>query len=152
MKTSKHPKLANGQPAISCFNLSWAELKRRNDLAHERANAQTKELPKDLPDLELIGRYAEIARAIMWHTDFPAGLKLLVCDTELFEVAARLQTDLQDANGGQGLDFWDYGYVADLLRELLSERHLPKGDRLCLKRALAWVEERGNGLRDYSQE
>jgi hypothetical protein len=152
MKTSKHPKLVNGQPAISCFSLGWAELKRRNDLAHQRAEEQTRRLPKSLAEQELLEEYTRIACATMWHTDFRDGLKLLVCDTGLFEVAARLQLDLEDANGGAGLDFWDCGYVADLLRELLAEQSLPKGDRLCLKRALAWVEERGSGLRDYALE
>jgi hypothetical protein len=152
MKTQKHPKLTNGQPAISCFNLDWVGLKRRNDLAHQRAEKQAKELPKALSEQELLEQYAQIARTTMWHTDFRDGLKLLVCDTDLFEVAARLQMDLEDANGGQSLDFWDCGYVADLLRELLAEQSLPKGDRLCLKRALAWVEERGSGLRDYVLE
>jgi hypothetical protein len=152
MKTSKHPKLANGQPAISCINLSWAELKRRNDLAHQQAEEKTRVLVKEEPSQDAVTHYAAVACFAMWHTDFPAGLKMMVCDTELFEVAARLPMDLLDANGGEPLDFWDYGYVADVLRELLTERSLPKGDRLCLKRALAWVEERGSGLRDYSQE
>lgn len=152
MKTSKHPKLANGQPAISCFNLNWAELKRRNDVAHQRAAKEARELSKGQPEQALLEQYAQVARSILWHTDFADGLRLLVCDRELFEVAAGLPLDLEGANGEQPLDFWDYGYVADLLRELLATQGLPKGDRLCLKRALAWVEEKGSGLRDYALE
>lgn len=152
MKTQKPPKLDNGQPAISCFLLNWAELKRRNDLAHERAAKELRKISVGLANNELYEHLAEIAHNTLWHTDYPAGLKMRVCDTELFEVAARLPLDLLDANGGEPLDFWDYGYVADLLREMLSEGQLPQGDRLCLKRALAWVEQRGSGLRDYSQE
>ncbi|MGI4736118.1 MAG: hypothetical protein ACRYG7_13155 [Janthinobacterium lividum] len=153
MKTSKHLKLANGQPAISCFTLEWAELKRRNDLAHERAAAKSEERASDMPDLEAIEHYKAIARRTMWHTDFLTGLKLLVCDTQLFELAACLPMDLKDANAGEPLDFWDFAYLADMLRELLTQGHcIGKGDRLCLKRALAWVEGHGSGLWDHSQE
>jgi hypothetical protein len=152
MKANKHPKLTNGQPAISCFNLTWVELKRRNDLAHQRAEEKAKVLAKEEPSQDVIEHYAAVSRATMWHTDFPDGLKMLVCDTELFELTARLPMDLEDANAGEPLDFWDCGYLADLLRELLAEQYRPAGDRLCLKRALAWIEKRGSGLRDYSKE
>jgi hypothetical protein len=143
MKTSKHPKLTNGQPAISCFTISQQEVVRRETAAHLRAER--------LAEQEETSPY-EVGRFQLWHVECRAGLKLLVCDEELFRLTAYLPADLLEMNGGQALDFFDYGYVADVLRELLTEQGLPKGDRQNLRRALAWVEERGSGLRDFSQE
>jgi hypothetical protein len=143
MKTQKHPKLANGQPAISCFALSQAELVRRETAAHLRAEQVAAE--------EEISPY-EIGRFILWHIECPVGLKLTVCDQELFRLTASLPTDLLDMNGGQPLDFWDYAYVADVLREWLTAFDHPAGDARCLRRALAWVEEAGAGQRNFELE
>jgi len=152
MKADKHLTLANGQPAISCLGLSWAELKQRNDLAYERGVAEMRNLDKSLTDNELYDQYALVAQGILWHTEFPIGLRLCVCDMELFEVAARLPLDLVAANGGEPLDFFDYAYVADVLREWLCDTTLAAGDMQNLRRALAWAEHKGSGLRDYSRE
>jgi hypothetical protein len=143
MKTSKHPKLANGQPVISCFALSKVELVRREDAAHLRA--------EQLAVQEETSPW-EIGRFQLWHTECPVGLKLVVCDEELFRLTAFLPTDLLEMNGGQPLDFWDYAYVADVLREWLVALDTPAGDMRNMRRALAWVEERGSGLRDFTQE
>jgi hypothetical protein len=143
MKTQKHPKLSNGQPAISCFALSQAELLRRENAAHLRA--------EKLAVQEEVSAY-EIGRFQLWHVECPLGLRLVVCDQELFRVTAFLPADLLEMNGGQPLDFWDYAYVADVLREQLATGNDPVGDVRCLRRALAWVEEKGSGLRDYSLE
>jgi hypothetical protein len=152
MKTSKHPKLTNGQPAISCLNLNATELYRRVNAAHDKADKLVAALPCELAGEDLVSEAIRISRHILWHADFADGLRLWVCDNQLFRLVADLPSQLQEANNEQRLDFYDYGYVADVLRELLTEYGLPKGDRLCLKRALAWVEERGSGLRDFSQE
>lgn len=152
MSTSTHPTLANGQPAISCFALSWEQLKQRNDAAHSRATEELRKVSQGLADHELYDRLTEIAHRTLWHTDFPAGFKFLVCDVELFELVARLPLDLEEANGGKPLDFWDYAYLADLLREMLTRASATKGDRQNLKRALAWVEQQGSIFRDYSRE
>ena len=143
MKTSKHPKLANGQPAISCFALSQPEMLRREEAAHRRAERLAKQ--------EQTHPY-EIGRFQLWHVECPLGLRLVVCDNELFRLTAYLPADLLEMNGGQPLDFFDYGYVADVLRELLHEASLLRGDAQNLRRALAWVEERGSSLRDYANE
>jgi hypothetical protein len=152
MKTSKHPKLTNGQPAISCFHLSPGVLDVRTTRAAERVNQEVHKLRRGLPDGELLAEYAAIARRTLWHDDFAQGLKLLVCDKFLFRVTAELPEQLEEANGNEPLDFWDYGYVADVLRELIQEFGTPKGDRANLQRALAWVEREGSGLREYSGE
>jgi hypothetical protein len=152
MKTSKHPKLANGQPAISCFGLSSSLLDQRSTRAQGRLDKQIKEIPKGLPENEFIMECAAVMRSILWHDDFVHGLKFLVCDKLLYRVTADLPSQLEEANDNEPLDFWDYGYVADMLRELLRQLDTPKGDRQNLRRALAWVEERGSGLRNYSQE
>jgi hypothetical protein len=152
MKTSKHPKLANGQPAISCLNLNPQELHRRTTAAYDRAQQKLKSQSDNLHGEDLVAQAMQIARGILWLEDFATGLRFLVCDRRLFRVAADLPSQLEEANGGQALDFWDYGYVADELRELLTEQDLPKGDRQNLRRALAWVEEKGSAKRDFSQE
>jgi hypothetical protein len=152
MKTSTYPRLANGQPAISCFALSEAELLRRLDSAHGRADRlAAQEVPTgDATALMQALIYA--GRGQLWHANFPDGLRLLVCDNQLFRLTADLPGQLLAANDGRALDFFDYGYVADVLREwLLSPAVLPS-EAHCLRRALAWAEERGSGLRDFSQE
>lgn len=141
METHKHPKLANGQPAICCFALSPADLARRVSAAHERACALLAQQPPASP-AEAAAERAHLSRYQLWHEDFTLGLKLLVCDTPLYRLTADLPGQLQAANGEQPLDFWDYAYLADVLRELLTS-HCHKGDRLHLRRALAWVEQQG---------
>lgn len=152
MKTSTYPRLANGQPAISCLNIKLEELTRRTNAAHDRAQQELKAQADKLQGQDLMQLALELARHTLWHEDFSAGLKFMVCDRRLFRVAADLPSQLEEANEGQPLDFWDYGYVADELRELLTVQDLPKGDRQNLRRALAWVEEKGSGLRDYALE
>lgn len=137
--------LDNGQPAISCFLLTQAEVVRRLNLAHERAEAQAK--AENAHSDEAL----HIAKFTLWHTDFPNGLLLLVCDSELFRLTADLPSELLRANGGQQLDLWDYSYVADLLRDWLTSRTLP-GDLQNLRRALAWAEQQGSTKRDYALE
>jgi hypothetical protein len=151
MKTSKHPKLANGQPAISCFAISQEELVRRLTVAHERAQEVAAQQGAT-NDTDHLDELLAAGRNQLWHADFPIGLKLLVCDNELFRVTADLPSQLLAANSGQTLDFFDYGYVADVLREWLADGSLFQGEKQIMRRALAWVEERGSGLRDYDQE
>jgi hypothetical protein len=150
MKTSKHPKLANGQPVISCFTISLTELVRRSMAAHERAQEVAAQQGATSA-ADFVEELTAAGRNQLWHADFPTGLKLLVCDNELFRLTADLPSQLLEANGGQPLDFFDYGYVADVLREWVTDAALLPGEGQLMRRALAWVEKQGSGLLAYSQ-
>jgi hypothetical protein len=139
-QASIHPLLASGQPAISCFSLPIDELVSRQNFAYERAKAQAQAEGVDDEDAQ------EIARMTLWHSEFPAGFFLYVSDNDLFRVAADLPNELFVANGCRELDFYDYGYVADVLRERLASVCLTQGDAQNLRRALAWVEQTGTAL------
>ncbi len=143
METTTYPKLANGQPAISCFTISQAELVRRQTAAHLRAEA--------IGQQEDTAPYV-VGRTQLWHEECPRGLKLAVCDEQLYRLTAFLPFVLLEMNGGQALDFYDYGYVADVLREALLALDLLPGDAQNLRRGLAWAEEQGSMKRDYSLE
>lgn len=139
-QASIHPLLANGQPAVSCFNLPIDELVQRQNLAYKRAKAQAQAEGADEGDAQ------SIASMTLWHGEFSTGIFLYISDNDLFRVAADLPGQLLRANGCRNLDFYDYGYVADVLRERLTSVYLTLGDAQNLRRALAWVEQAGAAL------
>lgn len=134
------PLLDNGQPAISCFGLSIDEIVERQNFAYERAKAKAQAEGADEEDAHAI------ASMTLWHADFPDGLFLYISDNDLFRVTADLPGELYVANGCRELDLYDYGYVADILRERLTSCVLTPGDAQNLRRALAWVEQAGAAL------
>lgn len=138
MKANKFPKLAKGRPVVSCFALSKEELVARQDAAHARA--------EQLAQKEGVNSY-DLGRFLLWHVECPFGLKATICDEELFRLTAFLPETLQEMNGGQPLDFFDYGYVADVVREYLAESSCLPGDAQNLRRALAWAEQQGEEAR-----
>lgn len=141
LPNSTSPLLDNGQPAISCFAISQAELVRRQTAAHLRAEAISQQ--------EETEPYV-VGRTQLWHEECPQGLVLAVCDEQLFRLTAFLPFVLLEMNGGQPLDFYDYGYVADVLRDALQSPAFGAGDAQLLRRGLAWAEEQGGRKRDYS--
>jgi hypothetical protein len=135
-----HPLLANGQPAVSCFGMHIDEIVQRQNFAYERAKAKAQAEGADEQDAQ------DIASMTLWHGFFPDGICLYISDNDLFRVTADLPGELFAANGCRELDFYDYGYVADILRERLASCVLTQGDAQNLRRALAWVEQAGAAL------
>lgn len=124
-------------PAISCFALPVAELHRRYDVAE--AQEEDKRKQYDRPD----GLYG---REIMWHPSFPAECVAMLSNMPLHEVGPWMQDCHADShNEGKPLDFTDYCYLADVLREGLAGNPTPLA-ALRLARALAWVEQAGSAL------
>ncbi len=129
--------LANGRK-LSCLHLPIAEYYRRTDLAEELE--EQKRVQYDRPD----GRYG---REIMWHPSFPSEFVATLSNMPLYEVAAFLSSNpAKDFNAGRPLDFADYCYLADLLREGLASQPAPLA-ALRLERALALVKQAGAALR-----
>jgi hypothetical protein len=140
MKTKSILGKGRGNPTISCFSASREELARREAAAHARAKALARQQEPDPERQEAAA--SEIGQYLLWHVDFPATFRLLVCDAFLFRLTADLAHELPEANDGQPLDYWDYGYVADILREALVDSPSLQGT-LNLTRALRWVEAQG---------
>ena len=134
-----YPLPDNGRPTLSCFALTLAESVRRIDAAHARAEAQAKAENAHPDDAHCL------ATLTLWHTEFPEGLRTLVRECELFRLTIDLPRDLVKANGDHPLDFWDYAYLCDLLRDALADNPTPPA-ALRLARALAWVEQAGTAL------
>lgn len=132
--------LANGQPTISCFGMHIDEIVQRQNFAYERAKAKAEAEGVCEQDAK------DIASMTLWHGEFSTGIFLYISDNDLFRVAADLPGELYVANGCRDLDFYDYGYVADVLRERLASCVLTAGDAQNLRRALAWVEQAGTTL------
>jgi hypothetical protein len=106
--------LPDSQPAISCFGLHIDELVQRQNFAYERAKAKAQAEGVDEEDAHAI------ASMTLWHADFADGIFLYISDNDLFRVTADLPGELYVANGCRELDLYDYGYVADILRERLT--------------------------------
>ena len=124
-------------PAISCFALPVMELHRRNDVAEQQE--EDKRTQYSQPD----GQYG---REIMWHPSFPAECVAIFSNMPLHEVGPWLLDCHADChNDGEPLDFTDYCYLADVLREGLANNPTPLA-ALRLSRALAWVEQAGTKL------
>jgi len=132
--------LSTPTPVVSCFTLPIDELVQRQNFAYERAKAQAQTEGADAEDARAI------ASMTLWHSEFSNGLYMCIRDNELFRVAADLPGELLVANGMRELDFYDYGYVADVLRERLASSVVTAGDAQNLRRALAWVEQTGAAL------
>jgi hypothetical protein len=128
---------ATAAPAISCFALPVAEYHRRLDAAEQQAEDKCTQYGK--PE----GQYG---REIMWHRFFPAECVAMLSDMPLYEVGPWLLDCHADShNDGNALDFIDYCYLADVLREGLANNPTPLA-ALRLNRALAWVEQAGTVL------
>lgn len=133
------------EPVVSCAALSSAEYFQRTDAAERQALA--------------LGAQHNIAEAghgreIIWHRDFPAELIATVSRMPLHEITQWLRVgewgrvgEQQDADNDRAalLDFTDYGYLADVLREGLANNPTQLA-ALRLARALAWAEQEGAAL------
>lgn len=129
--------LQTAAPAISCFALPVEELHRRYDVAE--AQEEDKCTQYNQPD----GQYG---REIMWHPSFPAECVAMLSNMPLHEIGPWMQDCHADShNEGKPLDFTDYCYLADVLREGLASNPTPLA-ALRLARALAWVEHEGTTL------
>ncbi len=127
MKTPKFPKALRktcGHPCVSCFGINRAEIARRGPSQHAPALA--------------------FGLLPLWDPDFDEQLLSEVSDWPLFRLTAELPRYLRKHNYGRELDLYDYGYVADLLRDALAVESKPRAV-LCYSRALAWVEQAGKG-------
>jgi hypothetical protein len=139
-----YPSLAT-MPVVSCFTLPGYEFHRRTATAQEKEDAQR--LKYGHPN-------ADYGNEILWHPSFAAELIASVSTMPLPEIAQWLQDGgLEETNHDhqtgeiecKPLDFHDYCYVADLLREGLANNPTPLA-ALRLARALAWVEQEGAAL------
>lgn len=137
-------RLSLGRPDVSCAYLPALELRRRQQRATALADAKAAaERASGAPGFACGTSY--LGRAILWHEEFPAGLRLHVCDADLFSLTAQLPAALEAMNDGQALDPADFGYLADVLRQLLADCRTAQ-EALNLSRALAWAEWEGDAL------
>ncbi|MGI4872062.1 MAG: hypothetical protein ACRYFX_12895 [Janthinobacterium lividum] len=145
MKTKHHLHRANAPGALSLLGLGLAVFQAQERAAIERAEAQAARAV-GLETLRQEPGYADYEGLhILWHPEFPSGLRLHCCDTPLYRLAIELPARLQAWNNGQPLDWTDYRYLADVLRELLADAKT-RQERLNLGRALVWVEDAGERL------
>lgn len=141
METATLLLSGQGNPAISLTHIGLRLLLEREQAATRRAQALA---AQEFEPGELKKDADWFGRGILWHDAFPQGLRLLVCDTPLYRLTALLSFDLPSMNNGP-LDYYDYGYVADVLRELLADCQTWQ-EELALSRALAWVVWEGEKL------
>jgi hypothetical protein len=129
--------LQNTAPAISCFALPVAELHRRYDVAEAQVEAKCTKYNR--PN----GQYG---REIMWHPSFPDECVAMLSHMPLHEIGPwMLDCHADSHNDSHPLDFTDYCYLADVLREGLANNPTPLA-ALRLNRALAWIEQAGTAL------
>ena len=115
-------------PAVSGPTDSmWA---RRTEAAEAREEALQREHGNEFP----------YGQEILWHPLFPAEYVAAVSRVPLTEVS-EVQENLADwANQGHALDYYDYQYLADTLRDALANEPTELA-ALRLRRALTWVEQ-----------
>lgn len=128
---------ASTSPLLPHYGITRAEYGRRLDAADDLALQMREKYNR--PD-------AHYGYDIMWHPDFPAACVESFSQMDLSEVEYFLSGNLaKDFYRGQPLDYADYAYLADCLREGLADSPTPLA-ALRLTRALTWAEQAGAAL------
>jgi hypothetical protein len=136
LPTAVAAELPTTQP-VSCLRLSLAEFTRRVEAAKAKAQAT----PQAALSFEERQYVPTPGHNILWHPAFPRWFLAQLCPLPLYQVGAWLTNYLLN-KPDQPLDFFDFGYVADVLRAGIGHEP-PPIDACKYRRALEWVEEVG---------
>lgn len=119
-------------PVVSCLNLPHAEYRRRT-LA---AQALVIKFDSDANETEWL------ASEVLWSDAFWGSFPEYIVHMPLYQIGAWFDEHrIHDYDDSRPFDFWDYCYIADVLREAIVDNTIAQ--TFCLERALAWVEQTG---------